>query len=440
VRFGRGAERAWNRAGDTASVEIPDPRMSARHARLIVEDGGLLLEDLGSTNGTFVNGQRVESAAIEQSAVLTLGATAFVVNPGEAIPAGASGTVDTAKLGNIPQGLRTLVPLVEEQMQRLVRIAITKLPILLLGESGSGKEVLARTIHEVSARKGPFVAINCGALSPTLVESQLFGYVRGAFSGANRDEPGLVRTSSGGTLFLDEVGELPAAAQATLLRVLQEREVLPVGANHPVPVDLRVVTATLKPIEHSAAFRPDLYARIAAYVHRLPPLRERAPDMGIMVADLLQRLAPERASLLRFSPELVTALLEHAWPLNMRELEHALSVATVIATENLLRLEHLRDSLRPSAGLDEGRRASDRAPSPPLAAPRATAAPSSAPASAETSKPLSEEDARIRPLLEAALKGSRGNISEVARAMGRTRMQIHRWLKRFGWTAESFRG
>ena len=231
-------------------------------------------------------------------------------------------------------------------MPRLVRVAMAKLPVLLLGESGAGKEVLARTVHDISARTGPFVAINCGALAPTLVESQLFGHVKGAFSGALKDEPGLVRASSGGTLFLDEIGELPAAAQATLLRVLQEKEVLPLGATKPVPVDLRVVAATLKPIEQSPTFRPDLYARVAAYVHRLVPLRERRADLGLLIADLLPRLSAERAPKLRFAPDLATALVSHSWPLNVRELEHLLSVAIVTSTEDLLRIEHVGDALR----------------------------------------------------------------------------------------------
>ncbi len=433
VHLGRGPSRTWTREGDVATLQIPDRRMSSKHARLTQEDGGFLLEDLGSTNGSFLEGLRVESAAIDQPAVITLGATCFMLNPTEVVPAGTAANLDATKLASVPRGFLTLVPQHEEQVQRLVRIALAKLPILLLGESGAGKEVLARAIHEVSGRKGPFVAINCGALSPTLVESQLFGYVRGAFSGAHRDEPGLVRTSSGGTLFLDEIGELPASAQATLLRVLQEHEVLPVGANAPVAVDLRVVSATLKPIHESPQFRPDLYARIAAYVHRLPALRERLADLGILVGGLLERVAKDRAADLRLSPELVTLLVRHDWPLNVRQLEQALSVATVIAQENLLRPEHLSDALRPS-------RVSERPPVMASAPPSGgTAAPRSSPES-PSGRPLSEDDARLRPVLEAALVKARGNVSEVARTMGRTRMQIHRWMKRFGLAPESFRG
>jgi transcriptional regulator with GAF, ATPase, and Fis domain len=436
VRIGRGATRTWSvDAAGIATLEVPDPRMSGRHARLVQRDEGWLVEDLGSTNGSFVNGARIESAILGQAAVVTLGATGFLVHPAEAVPADAPRLVDAPSLRSRPRGVATLVPLVEQTMPRFVRVAMAKLPMLLLGESGAGKEVLARTVHEVSMRSGPFVAINCGALAPTLVESQLFGYVKGAFSGATRDEPGLVRASSGGTLFLDEIGELPAAAQATLLRVLQEKEVLPLGATKPVPVDLRVVAATLKPIEASPSFRPDLYARVAAYVHRLVPLRDRRADLGLLVADLLPRLAPERAAKLRLAPDLVTALVSHGWPLNVRELEHVLSVAVVTSTDDLLRLEHVGDALRarPSSARSASATSSASA-SAPASAPASTPA-----ARAPASRPLSAEDERIRTELSAELARTRGNVSEVARTMGKTRMQIHRWMKRFAITPESFR-
>jgi len=449
VRIGRGAARTWKVDGKTrtATLEVPDPRMSSRHARLLREDDGWLLEDAGSTNGTFLAGLRIESGAIDDAAVVTLGATVLLVHPADEVPETAQRLLDSAALKSRPRGIATLVPALEQPMPRLVRVAMAKLSILLLGESGAGKEVMARTIHGISGRTGPFVAINCGALAPTLVESQLFGYVKGAFSGAVRDEPGLVRSASGGTLFLDEIGELPAAAQASLLRVLQEREVLPVGGTRPVPVDLRVVAATLKPIDEAATFRPDLYARVAAFVHRLPTLRDRRADLGLLVADLLPRLAPERAETLRISPDLATALVSHPWPLNVRELESVLSVAVVTSAEDMLRSEHVGNALRPppSAG-------SPSSPPPPASPPSGSTPASAASASTRPGaspsvprsdappKPLGEEDARLRDELVSALARTKGNVSEVARSMGKTRMQIHRWMKRFGVAPESFRG
>ncbi|MBX3187151.1 MAG: sigma 54-interacting transcriptional regulator [Labilithrix sp.] len=439
VRVGRGSARSWSvDTSGVATLEVPDPRMSGKHARLVREDGGWLLEDLGSTNGSFVFGARVESAAIDQATVVTLGATVLYVHPEEEVPEGAQSFLDSTALKSRPRGIGTLVPMVEAQMPRLVRIAMAKLPILLLGESGAGKEVLARTIHAISARTGPFVAINCGALAPTLVESQLFGYLRGAFSGALKDEPGLVRAAHGGTLFLDEIGELPPSAQATLLRVLQEREVLPVGGTKPVPVDLRVVAATLKPIEDSPSFRPDLYARIAAFVHRLAPVRERRADIGLFVADLLPRLAPDRN--LRLAPDLATALVSHGWPMNVRELEHVLSVAAVTATEDLLRVEHAGDSLKLPRRSAPPAHLRATGPHQPVPAPIVPAVDEEQKAEeARSSRPLTEEEERLRGELTAALQRTHGNVSEVARTMGKTRMQIHRWMKRFGITPESFR-
>ncbi|MBX3223211.1 MAG: sigma 54-interacting transcriptional regulator [Labilithrix sp.] len=450
LRIGRGTTRSFRVEGDrTATLEIPDPRMSSKHARLIRErarassdgDGeatGWLLEDVGSTNGSFVEGKRATQALLDEPTIITLGATCLLFDPEEAVPEGVKNeAVDAASLRSRPRGTATLVPVVEHTMPRLVRVAMSKLSVLLLGESGAGKEVLARTIHQLSGRQGPFVAINCGALAPTLVESQLFGHVRGAFSGAARDEPGLVRASSGGTLFLDEIGELPPSAQATLLRVLQEKEVLPVGGTKPVPVDLRVVSATLKPIDGSEAtsFRPDLYARISAFVHRLTPLRERRGDIGLLIADLLPRLAPERAERIRFAPDLATALGSHAFPLNVRELEHLLSVALVTSTEDLLRRESVGEALRPTR-----ERAASETDARESRRDAREALPASAPARSAQPRALTEEELKLKEELTRALTTTRGNVSEIARAMGKTRMQIHRWMKRFGLDPESFRG
>ncbi len=440
VRIGRGSDRAWTVSGDVATLTIPDPRMSGRHARLVREDGGWLLEDAGSTNGTWSSGARITSDAIDEDTVVTMGATAFLVAPAEPTPAGTLPLVDAASLKTRPRGTATVTPAVEALMPRLVRVAMSKLPVLLLGESGAGKEVLARTVHQLSGRAGPFVAINCGALAPTLVESQLFGYMRGAFSGALKDEPGLVRAASGGTLFLDEIGELPAPAQATLLRVLQEHEVLPVGGTKPVSVDLRIVAATLRPIEQSPGFRSDLYARVAAYVHRIAPLRERRGDLGLVVADLLPKIAPDRAARLRFAPDLVTAVATHPWPLNVRELEHALSVATVTSTDDLLRLEHTGEALRlrapdapgPGSAAKDSRKAwATTKPSP------GATKPSEEPRTAE--RPLTDDEQRLKDELVAHLTRTGGNVSEISRTMGKTRMQIHRWMKRFGIAPETFR-
>ena len=389
LRFGRGVTRTFRLEGDKkATLEIPDPRMSGKHARLVREDGAWLVEDTGSTNGTFVEGKRTPQALVEETTVITLGATVFYFDPTEQVPDGVkSVVVDSASLKSRPRGTATLVPIVEQAMPRLVRVAMSKLSVLLLGESGAGKEVLAQTIHKLSGRAGPFIAINCGALTDSLVESQLFGHLKGSFSGALKDEPGLVRASSGGTLFLDEIGELPPAAQATLLRVLQEKEVLPVGGTKPVPVDLRVVAATLKPIDESSQFRSDLYARVAAFVHRLVPLRERRGDLGLVIQDILPRVAGDRAANVRFAPDLGTAIVQHPFPLNFRELEHILSVALVTSTEDLLRLERNGDALKRS-----------RAPDAPEKDRPTTREQTAAPARVGSAvpKPLGDEDVKLK--------------------------------------------
>lgn len=447
LRIGRGQTRTFRLEDQGKAVlEIPDPRMSSKHARIVREasgrpdEDGWLVEDVGSTNGSFVFGKRTTQALLDEPTIITLGATCLLFNPAEVVPLGVPTVVDSTSLKSRPRGTATLVPVVEQAMPRLVRVAMSKLSVLLLGESGAGKEVIARTIHTLSGRSGPFVAINCGALAPNLVESQLFGHLKGAFSGATRDEPGLVRSASGGTLFLDEIGELPANAQATLLRVLQEREVLPVGGTKPVSVDLRVVAATLKPIDETPSFRSDLYARVSAFVHRLTPLRDRRGDIGILIADLLPRIGQERAQNIRFAPDLATSLVSHSFPLNVRELEHILSVALVTSTEDVLRLEAVGDALKS--------RSASEARSPESLARRS--APDAEVENRETRRPttgeqrsvprpLSEEEVKLKAELMAALERTRGNISEISRTMGKTRMQIHRWMKRFGIDPETFR-
>jgi len=180
---------------------------------------------------------------------------------------------------------------------------------VIRGHSGTGKEVLARAVHELSGRRGRFVAVNCGGLVESLVQSELFGYRRGAFSGATEDRPGVIRTANAGTLFLDEIGDMPSSSQAVLLRVLQEREVKPLGATEPIAVDIRVMSATHCDLEGLIAagdFRADLYARLSGFEFRLPPLGERREDIGLLTARLLERAVP--GVQLELSPDAARAL------------------------------------------------------------------------------------------------------------------------------------
>ncbi len=423
VTIGRGAARSAVRkplaGGVGLTVRVPDKLMSGVHLRLSRSEGGWLLEDLGSTNGTLLDGDPVERVELGARAVISAGAAHFIFHTALPVPAGEPvSDVDTESAPAESQGITTVMPFYAAKLRDFGKIAGSSVPVLLLGETGTGKEVLARALHRLSERAGAFVAVNCGALPQALVESQLFGHVRGAFSGALRDEPGLVRSADGGTLFLDEIGDLQQASQAALLRVLQEREVLPVGATRALPVDLRVVAATHHAIGRigGSEFRADLFARLSGYTLRLPALRDRKEDLGILVGDLLTRIAPGKQ--LQLSAAAGLALITYGWPLNVRELEQALSVAAVL-TEGVIEVSHL-----PAAFSGSAATASD--------VPDASG---SEPAVAE----LPPEQEELRARLVATLQVHRGNVTDVARALGRTRMQVHRWMKRFGIDADAYR-
>ncbi len=237
-------------------------------------------------------------------------------------------------------------------LQQIRKVAAQKTTVLLQGESGTGKELVARALHELSPRSAmSFVAVNCGAIPAELIESELFGHVRGAFTDAHRDKRGLAVEADGGTLFLDEVGELPAAMQVKLLRFLQEGEVRPVGDTRARRVDVRVVAATGRDLSRAVAagqFREDLFWRLNVLAIRLPSLRERAGDIPILAAHFLardRRLRPDLEGL-AFSPEAMDALLAHRWPGNVRELEHAIERAVVMAEGAAIREDDLPETVR----------------------------------------------------------------------------------------------
>ena len=234
VTIGRGEARSSKRqtvGGLThLALEVPGKQLSGTHARMMRVGTRWTLEDCHSTNGVHVNGARVERAVLADGDVIELGRTIFLYREAVATPPATPRDLDTRELAHSHAGFATLLPALAHDLAALTNVARSALPLLLLGETGTGKEVLAQAVHEISGRTGPLVPVNCGAIPETLLEGQLFGHVRGAFSGAVRDEIGLVRAAENGTLFLDEIGDLPATSQAALLRVLQEGEVQPVGA------------------------------------------------------------------------------------------------------------------------------------------------------------------------------------------------------------------
>jgi DNA-binding NtrC family response regulator len=316
---------------------------------------------------------------------------------------------DLADEPDTPAAFRTVSLELEYRVQQLTRIARAGVPLLVRGETGTGKELIARAVHDVSGRRGAFVAVNCGALPRNLIENELFGHRRGAFSGANEEHDGLVRRAHNGTLFLDEIAELPEESQVALLRVLQEGEVRPVGASNTVQVDLRIIAATHQDLRSRIAdgrFRQDLYARLSGFEVSLLPLRDRREDLGILIAAILPRVTPqpERITLHRSAARL---LLRYGWPLNIRELEQALRAAVALTEDGEIRPEHLSDAIRTYVP-------------PDLAS-------------------LRPEDRVLRERVIELLREHGGNVTAVGRAMGKAPIQIRRWCRRLHVELAQFR-
>jgi transcriptional regulator with AAA-type ATPase domain len=405
VTFGRGDRTANVATGSALDLKLADERMSTVHSRLTLAGGTAILEDAGSKNGTVVNGQPCSRSELADGDVIEMGHTFFVyrarVSP--ELPGGP------ARMG-VPL-LATFVGSFARQLEMLARVAPSGLPVIALGETGTGKEVLARGVHAASGRTGAFIAVNCGAIPATLVESELFGSKKGAFTGAVADRPGLVRSADGGTLFLDEIAELPLPAQVALLRVIQEREVMAVGDARATPVDVRIIAATHQPLDRladSGEFRADLYGRLSGMTVRLPALRDRRDDFGLILANVLAALGSPYP--VRFTRRAARALFAYAFPRNIRELEKVIGLAATVAGDAEIDLAHLPDEIVAAPA-----KAAERAAAPDLT-----------------------DEARKAMLIQL-LTTHRGRISAVARAMGKARMQIHRWIERYGIDLELYR-
>lgn len=303
--------------GAICQMQLTDPTVSRMHCEVRIVGGAARVIDMGSTNGVIVNGVRVQEAELTPNSTLQLGETTLRVDTGD-------------QLVRVELSMRNRFGGVlgaSKEMRRLFSLLEKASPseatVLIQGETGVGKELVARAVHDNSERaEGPFVVVDCGAIAENLIESELFGHTRGAFSGAVSDRRGLFEEAQGGTLFLDEIGELPAALQPRLLRVLESREVRRIGSNQSRKIDVRIIAATNRPLAESinnGTFREDLYYRIAVVEVHLPPLRQRGDDIVLLAEHFYRRYAGEDESL----PEgLAQTLKARAWPGNVRELRN----------------------------------------------------------------------------------------------------------------------
>ena len=402
------------RDATAADLTLQAPAVSRVHAEVVREGRRFIVRDLGSRNGVIVNGRKVQSSELEPLDEVRIGDAIFkfVEDDAEqyaryridgALPPGV------ARRAQQPSALAGGYQ-IDAIVAEIERVAATPLSVIVRGPSGTGKEVIASELHRLSGRRGKLAAINCTALPQNLIESELFGYKRGAFSGADRDKPGLIRHAEGGTLLLDEIGDMPHEAQAKLLRVLQAREVLPLGATTPEPVDVRVVAAThrdLEKLQREGKFREDLFARLNEYSVELPALHERKEDVYLLTQTFLARHSGAgKTPTFAF----MSGLLHYDFPYNVRELEACIKRALALADGGLLEPEVLPEAVQDAMD-DYGRDAGARLSQPPE----------------DESQGAPDE-----PALRELLTKHQGNVAAVGRELGKARMQIHRWMKRYG--------
>jgi DNA-binding NtrC family response regulator len=391
-------ERAVIGAHRSCDLVLEDPTVSRFHCELSIVGGQAKVRDLDSRNGTFVNDVEILEASLEPKMTLTCGQSRlrFEIGDGE-ISVPLSGRERFGPLVGRSKAMRAVFASLENA-------APTDSTILVEGETGTGKERVAEAIHEASSRRsGPFIIIDCSAIAPDLLASELFGHERGAFTGADHVRTGAFEEASGGTIFLDEIGELPADLQPKLLRVLERREIKRVGRNTYQPVDVRVVAATNRSLNaevNAHRFRSDLYFRLAVVEVRLPPLRERVDDLPLLIDHILGsiKVAPELAARFR-SQDFVRELGRHDWPGNVRELRNYI--------ERCVALE-LPAPIDPS----------------PVASERAFV---------DAARPIREvresfDCEYVRTMFEAHGQ----NVAAAARAAGVDRLQFYRLLWRYG--------
>jgi DNA-binding NtrC family response regulator len=407
-------------------ITIPgDTHLSGVHALIKVapNDYHVRITDVGSKNGTFVGRTRIpgsgEGRSLQDGNLVRAGNT-FLLLRGE-----PTQTVDAEISSFVGVSLAA-----RELRARLHRLAQEPVPVLLCGETGTGKEVVARTLHQLSRRQGDFVALNCAAVPLSLAESELFGHAEHSFTGAHARQ-GAFRRADRGTLLLDEIGDMPPEVQAKLLRVLEERTLTPVGGDRPLPLDVKIIAATnhdLRADVERGTFRSDLHARLAHIQIDLPPLRSRREDILL----LLEHASAEAAQLL--TPDLIQDLLLYDWPENVRELN---SVATRLRIDGISDslLQQLRRSTEP-AKVQVSTEVSQIALPPP--SPSQASPTSSPPAERSTPRPY-RLPVPSKEQLVTLLRKHLGTVKHVAEALKCSRKQVQRWLELHGLNADDFR-
>ena len=429
--------------GDGNDVVLKDQAASRRHC-IVHTTSPMRVEDLGGANGTFVFAPADPdpdktrdlrqitrtSTPIAVGDRITVGATMFVVRH-----AGAPAVVPQ-RPGVVVQDTR-----MRELYAQVDRAAQALINVLVLGETGVGKEVLARTVHERSGRATkPFLSINCAAISESLLEAELFGHEKGAFTGAAQAHPGLFESVDGGTLFLDEIGELPAATQVKLLRVLEERKVLRVGGRTPRAIDVRFIAATHRDLEADAEtgrFRQDLLFRLNAFTLFIPPLRDRRDEIGPLAALFAATVAKQldRQAVPTIAPETLRLLEAYSFPGNVRELKNIIERAVVLANGPTLLPEHLPPKVVRERDPSTSAQAS-RGSSPPPEPLRPEPPPPAASSPGADSAPGSGDrfQAEIRTLerqrIVDALDQCAGNQTRAAELLGVSRRTLSTWLER----------
>ena len=338
--------------GRDVDVRLADRTVSSRHCELRADEQGVVVADLGSKNGVFVGGARVPQARLEATAAsFVIGRSTVTVRLAQGAPA--------ARADALPGIIGSSEPM-RRIAEEVHRHAGTRAPILIQGESGTGKDLVARAIHLLGRPMGPYVPLNVGAIAESLADSELFGHRRGAFTGAVAHRQGAFEQAHHGTLFLDEVAELSPGVQVRLLRVVEDGSVRPLGAQTSTNVDVRIVSASWAGLAErvdDGRFRGDLYHRLSTVTLRLPPLRERRSDLPALATALLARLAPELGQK-QLSSDALAVLVAHAWPGNVRELSSVLYRAAALASGAQILAQHLSLSVReagPRRVRDSGR-------------------------------------------------------------------------------------